>query len=176
MECYGVFLDPAPQSLLGPGGTWALSHGRKPVDRRHGKHTSPGGATEVRRTKRNCIALYVCPIRQALQSAAPPGLMDFLLLFSTGLRPRCSTQVASLDLRHRCGHASPQRGRTCQPRASPWVRDAQDQKALKGRNKQSIPNVPFIKLRDDGDSRTWLLRPFRASTLLCSDPQGVALG
>jgi len=36
---------------------------------------------------------------------------------------------------------------TCQPRASPWVCDAQYQKALKGRNKQSIPNVPFIKIK-----------------------------
>ena len=34
-------------------------------------------------------------------------------------------------------------------------------KALKGRNKQSIPNGPFIKLKDDGDSITWLLQRVR---------------
>ena len=42
---------------------------------------------EVRSTKRNFIAVYVYPVRQALQSAAPPGLVDFLFLLSTGLRP-----------------------------------------------------------------------------------------
>ena len=87
MQCLGIIPDSDRRSTLGPGGTWALSYGREPVDRRHGKHTSPGGAMEVRRTKRNCIAVYVCPMGRVLQSAAHPGLVDFLLLFSTGLRP-----------------------------------------------------------------------------------------
>ncbi len=93
---------------------------------------------------------------------------------------------------------------TWQPRASPWVCDTQFPRALKGRNKQSISNVPFIQLKpmathehailfqqrhhpmmlfptrfndnDCGMPGPRLLRPFRAPTLLCSGPQGVALG
>ena len=84
MQCLGIIPDPARRSILGPEGTWALSHGREPVDRRHGEYTSPGGAMEVRRTERNCIALNGCRIGRTLQFAAPPGLVDSLLLFSTG--------------------------------------------------------------------------------------------
>ena len=49
-------------------------------------------------------------------------------------------------------------------RATPCVCDAQYRKALKRRNRQSIPNVPFIKLRDDGDSRTSETRPVKEVT------------
>ncbi len=60
-----------------------------------------------------------------------------------------------------------------QRQATPWAGDAHGQKALNGRYKRSIPHVPFIKRKDDGDSRIWLSCPFRAATLLCSGPQGV---
>ena len=54
-----VFHDAARLSFLGPVGTWALSHERKPVGPRHGKHPRPGGATEVRGTNRNGIVVQV---------------------------------------------------------------------------------------------------------------------
>ena len=61
----------------------------------------------------------------------------------------------------------PKGAATCQPRASPWVCDAQCQKILKGRNKQSIPDESFIKLETMAtqEHSKLLLRRHRPMTL-----------
>ena len=70
-----------------------------------------------------------------------------------GVGAGCPTRVASLDLRRAYGHASPQRGSNMEAQGNALGLRRARPKALKGRNKQSIPTVPFIRLREDGDLR-----------------------
>ena len=88
----------------------ARSHGQKPVEKRSRQSTHPGVAADwrTRPMGHTYTAMPFCFERRT--SVAPPGLVCFPCLRSTGSRTRCSAPVASLDLRHACGHASPQRG------------------------------------------------------------------
>ncbi len=75
-------------------------------------------------------------------------------MLAQGVNPRCSTRVATLDLRHACGHASPQRGSNVSAQGIALGLRRPTPKSPVGAQQTINPKRTVHQTRDDGDPRT----------------------